>query len=86
MHAGVSIMIMDHPTRGIDVGAKKEVYSVIRDLTNSGISIIIVSDTIEETIGLSNNIIVLKDGELKQIVNSNKGNKPLPIEILKYMV
>ena len=86
MHAGVSIMIMDHPTRGIDVGAKKEVYSVIRDLTNSGISIIIVSDTIEETIGLSNNIIVLKDGELQQIVKSNKGNKPLPIEILKHMV
>ena len=86
MHAGVSIMIMDHPTRGIDVGAKKEVYSVIRDLTNSGISIILVSDTIEETIGLSNNIIVLKDGELQQIVKSNKGNKPLPIEILKYMV
>ena len=86
MLAGVSIMIMDHPTRGIDVGAKKEVYGVIRDLTNRGISIIIVSDTIEETIGLSNNIIVLKDGELKQIVKSNKGNKPSQIEIIKYMV
>jgi len=86
MHAGVSIMIMDHPTRGIDVGAKREVYGVIRDLTNRGISIIIVSDTIEETIGLSNNIIVLKDGELKQIVKSNKGNKPSQIEIIKYMV
>jgi ribose transport system ATP-binding protein len=86
MHAGVSIMIMDHPTRGIDVGAKKEVYSVIRDLTNSGISIIIVSDTIEETIGLSNTIIVMKDGELTQIVNSNKGKKPLQTEIIKYMV
>jgi len=86
MHAGVSIMIMDHPTRGIDVGAKKEVYGVIRDLTNRGISIILVSDTIEETIGLANNIIVLKDGELKQIVKSNKGNKPSQVEIIKYMV
>ena len=54
------------------------------DLTHD--TIILVSDTIEETIGLSNNIIVLKDGELQQIVKSNKGNKPLPIEILKYMV
>ena len=54
--------------------------------SNRGISIIIVSDTIEETIGLSNNIIVLKDGELKQIVKSNKGNKPSQIEIIKYMV
>ena len=86
MHAGVSIMIMDHPTRGIDVGAKKEVYSVIRDLSNSGISIIIISDTIEETIGLSNTIIVMKDGEITQIVNSNKGKKPLQTEIIKYMV
>ena len=59
MHAGVSIMIMDHPTRGVDVGAKEEVYNLIRDLTNNGISIIITSDTIEETIGLSNNIIVI---------------------------
>ena len=79
-------MIMDHPTRGIDVGAKKEVYSVIRDLSNSGISIIIISDTIEETIGLSNTIIVMKDGEITQIVNSNKGKKPLQTEIIKYMV
>ena len=86
MLAGVSIMIMDHPTRGIDVGAKKEVYGVIRDLTNRGISIILVSDTIEETIGLSNNIIVLKDGELKRVVKSDKGNKPAQIDIIKYMV
>ena len=52
----------------------------------NGISIIITSDTIEETIGLSNNIIVMKDGELKNIINSDKGNKPLQIDIIKFMV
>ncbi len=47
------ILILDHPTRGLDVGAKEEVYELIRELSGAGIGIILTADTLEETIGLS---------------------------------
>ena len=56
------IMIFDEPTRGIDVGAKQEMYILIRQLVNEGKSVIFVSSEMEEVIGLSDRIVVLCEG------------------------
>lgn len=58
------ILILDEPTRGIDVGAKKEIYDVINDLKEKGLSIIIISSEMPELIGLSDRIIVVRDRAL----------------------
>lgn len=56
------ILIFDEPTRGIDVGAKKEVYSLINNLTNHGVGIIMVSSELPEIIGVSDRILVMNHG------------------------
>ena len=58
------ILIMDCPTRGIDVGVKKAIYHLMEKLTSEGKSIIMVSEEMPELIGMSDRIIVLKNGEV----------------------
>lgn len=86
LETNVDILIMDHPTRGIDVGAKEEVYALIRQLTEQGISIILIADSLEELIGLSNTILIMKDGELTKSMPSDPGVKPTPQDLIRYMV
>src|SRR5260221_12412431 len=64
MNARSKILIFDHPTRGLDVGAKEEVYDMMRTLSEQGIAIVLTADTLEETIGLSHSMIVMRDGEV----------------------
>ncbi|MCI8539798.1 MAG: sugar ABC transporter ATP-binding protein [Oscillospiraceae bacterium] len=56
------ILIFDEPTRGIDVGAKQEIYQLIRNLVNEGKSVIMISSEMEEVLGLSDRIVVLHEG------------------------
>ena len=60
--AKTSIIIFDEPTRGIDVGTKQEIYRLMNVLTQSGISIIMISSEMEELLGMSDRIIVLHEG------------------------
>ena len=57
------ILILDEPTRGIDVKTKSDIYHLIDDLTATGLSIIFISSEMPELIGLSQRIIVLHEGE-----------------------
>ncbi len=84
--AGVKVLILDHPTRGIDVGAKEDVYELIRDMTSEGLAVILLGDTLEEVIGLSNTILVMRDGEVTARLDAPPGGKPQQIELLKHMV
>jgi ribose transport system ATP-binding protein len=59
-----SLMILNDPTRGIDIGSKEEIYKSIRSLSESGTSIILVSSEIEEITYLANRVIVLSKGEI----------------------
>ncbi len=59
-----NILIFDEPTRGIDVGAKQEIYNLMCDLANSGIAILMISSDMEELLGMSDRIIVLCEGRL----------------------
>lgn len=58
------VLIMDEPTRGIDVGAKHEIYSLMKGLAENGVSIIMVSSELPEVLGMSDRILVLHEGKL----------------------
>lgn len=60
--AETDIIIFDEPTRGIDVGAKQEIYNLMNSLTERGISIIMISSDMEELLGMSDRIIVMHEG------------------------
>lgn len=58
------ILILDEPTRGVDVGAKKEIYDFINELKTKGLSIIMISSEMPEIMGLSDRIIVIHNGKI----------------------
>jgi ABC-type sugar transport system ATPase subunit len=60
-----AIFILDEPTRGIDVGAKYEVYKIIRRLVAEGAAVLLISSEIEELIGMSDRIMVMGRGEVR---------------------
>ena len=62
---GPEILILDEPTKGVDVGAKREIYDLIKDLTNKGVSIILISSDLPELISLSNRIYVIHEGKVQ---------------------
>jgi ribose transport system ATP-binding protein len=62
--ANAELIIFDEPTRGIDVGAKYEIYKLINDLVESGKTILFISSEMEELIGMSDRIVVLKEGQI----------------------
>lgn len=66
------ILIFDEPTRGIDVGAKQEIYQLIRELVNEGKSVIMISSEMEEVLGLSDRIVVLHEGRQMGILNRDE--------------
>ena len=84
--AGVRVLILDHPTRGIDVGAKEDVYEVVRDMTAEGLAVILLGDTLEEVIGLSNRILVMRDGEVTATFEAPPGAKPAQVDLIRHMV
>jgi ribose transport system ATP-binding protein len=84
--AGVHVLILDHPTRGIDVGAKEDVYELVRDMTAEGLAVILLGDTLEEVIGLSNRILVMRDGEVTATFEAPPGSKPAQVDLIKHMV
>jgi ribose transport system ATP-binding protein len=86
LNAKARILILDHPTRGLDVGAKEEVYELIRAITAEGLAIILTSDTLEETIGLSHNVLVMRDGAITHRAEANPGGKPRQIDLIGHMV
>jgi D-xylose transport system ATP-binding protein len=64
------ILIMDDPTRGIDVGAKYEIYKLMNELTEHGVSIIMISSELEEVLGMSDRIMVMHAGRSNGIVTT----------------
>lgn len=80
------VLILNHPTRGVDVGAKEEIYNLIRDITEAGFSVILLGDTLDECIGLSNRVLVMKDGLLTKEYDAPVGCKPEQVDIIKYMM
>lgn len=70
-----SVLIMDEPTRGIDVGAKSEIHFMLRRLCESGIGVIIISSEMPEVIGLCDRIIVMHEGGITGVVSGDDINE-----------
>ena len=62
--ANPKLMILDEPTRGIDVGAKYEIYSLMNEMVKQGMSIIMISSELLEVIGMSDRIYVMSEGKI----------------------
>ncbi len=75
------IMIVDEPTRGVDVGAKAEIYQILRDLTQAGTSIIVVSSDLPEVLAISDRIYVMHNG---RITGEMTGDEATEEFIMKY--
>ncbi len=75
LERGPQIFMMDEPTRGIDVGAKYEIYELIINMAKQGKTIIVVSSEMPEILGITNRIGVMSNGHLSGIVNTNETNQ-----------
>jgi len=75
------LLLLDEPTRGIDVGAKKEIYDLIRELSTAGISVIVTSSEIPELLKICHRILVLSQGSQRAILNAEHTDSQ---EILRF--
>ena len=64
MYADADVLILDEPTRGIDVGAKYEIYCIINDLVAQGKSVIMISSEMPEILGMCDRIYVMNEGKI----------------------
>jgi putative multiple sugar transport system ATP-binding protein len=70
MFADADVLLMDEPTRGIDVGAKYEIYSIMNDLVAQGKSVVMISSELPELLGMCDRIYVMNEGELVAEMNA----------------
>jgi len=82
----VRVLILDHPTRGLDVGAKQDVYDLVRTVCEQGVAVLLTADTLEETIGLAHAILVMRDGVVTQRFEAPPGSKPAQLDLIRHMV
>jgi len=68
------VVVLDEPTRGIDVGARSSIYDIITGLAAEGVSVIVVSSDLEEVLGVSNRIMVMAQGRQSGILNRDEAN------------
>ncbi len=67
-----NVMIFDEPTRGIDVGAKSEIYQLMRDLADHGVAVLMISSDMEEVIGVSDRMAVMHEGRISGFLERNQ--------------
>jgi ABC-type sugar transport system ATPase subunit len=58
------VLIADEPTRGVDVGAKRDLYQLIVDLAAGGVAVLLISNEVEEILGLSHRVLVMRAGRV----------------------
>lgn len=75
LFVGPKLLILDEPTRGIDVGAKFEIYTVMNELINEGMSIIMISSELGEVLGMSDRVYVMAQGEIKGELSIEEANQ-----------
>lgn len=69
------VLILDEPTRGVDIGAKKEIYNIINELAAKGVAIIMVSSELPEVLGMSDRIMVVSEGKVTGIIDKEDANQ-----------
>ena len=77
---GTKLFIMDEPTRGVDVGARVEVYNLINEITGNGGAVLMISSDMPELLGISDNIMVMKRGRVTAMLESGECTQELILE------
>ena len=77
------VLLLDEPTRGVDIATKAEIYRIISDLATAGLGVLVVSSELEELVGICTRILVMRDGE---IVAEVAGNEATEHELLRHAV
>jgi ribose transport system ATP-binding protein len=72
LHPDPKVVVLDEPTRGVDVGAKRDIYLLIQKLANQGLSVVIISSELMELIGLCHRVAVMRAGHLQTILESEQ--------------
>jgi methyl-galactoside transport system ATP-binding protein len=68
-------LILDEPTKGVDVGAKSQIYEIMSELAEKGYAIVLISSEMPEILGITNRIGVMSNGHLSGIVNTKETNQ-----------
>ena len=66
------VLILDEPTRGVDVGAKMEIYRVMRDLAEAGLAILMISSELPEIVGMSDRVVVMREGHVSGVLERDQ--------------
>ena len=82
IYAEPDLLILDEPTRGIDVGAKYEIYTIINDLVNQGKAVIVISSELPEVLGLSDRIYVMNEGKIIGELDAKRANQEVIMSII----
>jgi ABC-type sugar transport system ATPase subunit len=82
--AAPGVLLLNNPTRGVDVGAKSEIYRVIRRLADAGTAVLMVTEDLPELLGLSDRIVVTKAGRIAQ--SFERGQRPTEEEVVRWMM
>lgn len=80
------VLILDNPTRGVDAGAKQEIYRLIRELTEAGVGIVLITDELLELIGLSNRVLIMQRGAIVAEVPAPADAKPTEHQLVVQML
>jgi ABC-type sugar transport system ATPase subunit len=75
------LIILDEPTRGIDVGAKAEIYRLLVELVGAGSSMLLISSEMEEVLGLSHRVGVMHDGRLAGVLDRSQATQQTVIRL-----
>jgi ribose transport system ATP-binding protein len=83
LSVGTKILIMDEPTRGIDVGSKSEIYQIMHELTKQGVGVIMISSELPEVLGMSDRIMVMRQGTIVKELSRAEASEEA---VMKYAV
>ena len=78
-----SILILDEPTRGVDVGVKSEMYEIINQLAAMGTAIILISSELPEILSLAHRIVVMREGHITKILDNKDASQEI---IMKFAI
>jgi ribose transport system ATP-binding protein len=73
LEIGPKVLILDEPTRGVDIGAKSEIYRIIDELVQKGIGVIVISSELPEIIGTCDRVLVMREGHIEGEVGGPGG-------------
>lgn len=75
VYTNPKLLILDEPTRGVDIGAKKEIYQIMNDLAKKGVAIIMVSSELPEILGMSDRVLVIHEGKVGGILEKEEASE-----------